>query len=298
MPVPETPPLTHYPGHGRRGLGAWVALPPVPGPDQTPLVAVHGIHRQAAKQAEGFAARAAALGRPVIAPEFDEGRWPLYQQVVRKGRADRALLALLDELRLVGICQTPCIELFGYSGGAQFAHRFAMLHPHCVQRLSLASAGWYTMPDTEPFPYGLAPRRGSKTDWGALMAARLREFLAIPTTVAVGGFDNRSDENTRRGEAIDRQQGTHRLARAEAWVAALTCAAAERGMPKPDIRLKVLPDVTHDFTECVVQGGLAALVLPDPAVVRGGGTMPSTTEAIWSVKTSRSMPSTQKGAKK
>ena len=217
-PAPETagPPagegvLSHRPGHGRSGLGAWIALPPVPGPDPTPLVAVHGIGRGACEQAAAFAARAAALGRPVIAPEFDAARWPLYQQAVRKGRADRALLGLLEELPLAGTGRTGRIDLFGYSGGAQFAHRFAMLHPHRVRRLSLAAAGWYTLPDAAPFPYGLGARSG--TDWGALIGARLREFLALPVTVTVGAEDHRPDAHTRRGAALDRRQGVHRRAR-------------------------------------------------------------------------------------
>lgn len=264
MHPPETPTLSHRAGRGRDGLAAWIALPAEPGPDPTPLVAVHGIRRQARDQAEAFAARAAALGRPVVAPEFDEARWPLYQQAVRKGRADRALLALLEELRLAGIWRTPRVELFGYSGGAQFAHRFAMLHPHLVGRLSLAAAGWYTMPDAAPFPYGLGRRDGGDTDWGAMMGARLAEFLRLPVTVAVGALDDVPDGNTRRGEALDRQQGPHRRARAEAWVSALARAAAERGLSAPRIRLEVLPGTGHDFTECIARGGLAALVLPDP----------------------------------
>ena len=263
---PTTPsPLFHRPGHGRHGLAAWIALPAEPGPDPTPLVAVHGIRRGAREQAAAFADRATALGRPVIAPEFDAARWPLYQQAVRRGRADLALLELMAELRLAGIWRTARFELFGYSGGAQFAHRFAMLHPHLLRRLSLAAAGWYTFPDAAPFPYGLGPRGAEGTDWGAMASARLAEFLALAATVVVGEDDDRPDEHTRRGEAIDRQQGTNRRARAGAWVAALGRAAAVRGLPAPALRLRVLPGSGHDFTECMERGGLGALVLGAPA---------------------------------
>ncbi|MEM7496854.1 MAG: alpha/beta hydrolase [Pseudomonadota bacterium] len=257
---------------GPTGLSAWVALPERRGPDPTPLIAVHGIKRGARAQAAGFAARASAAGRPVVAPLFDTARWPLYQQAVRRGRADLALATLLDDLGLAGLPGTGRIDLFGYSAGAQFAHRFAMMHPQRVRRLSLAAAGWYTFPDDAPFPYGLGARRtvagrSDSVDWGALMAARLAEFLAIPKLVAVGGADTLSDETLRRGAEIDRHQGANRVARARTYAAALEDAAAARGIATPPPRLTILPGVTHDFTECLA-GGLATLVLTPPDAVR------------------------------
>ena len=152
--------LQHRVAEARGDLSCWLALPPEISIDAPPLVAVHGIRRGARDQASHFAARAAALGRPVIAPLFDVKAWPRYQQVVHRERADLALLALMTELRLAGIWRTRSFELFGYSGGAQFAHRFAMLYPHLVERLTVASAGWYTFPDNRRrYPYGTRPVR-------------------------------------------------------------------------------------------------------------------------------------------
>lgn len=247
---------------GRNALSCWLALPKEVSPDAPPLVAVHGIQRGARAQAELYAARAAASGRPVIAPLFDEKNWRRYQQVVRKERSDLALLSLLTELQLAGVWRTRTIELAGYSGGAQFAHRFAMLYPHLVSRLTVASAGWYTFPDSATFPYGLTARPGRKDDWGPRMAAGLDRFLRLPITACVGALDNTPDESTRSGEEIDRQQGSNRLERAKRWTETLRQAALARGIA-PSISLAILPGCGHDFRSCVLRGGLDWRALPD-----------------------------------
>lgn len=251
------------------GLPCWVALPEAGGAYGPPIVAVHGIKRGAQAQAEKFAAHARKTGRPVIAPLFSEQAWPNYQQVVRKGRADLALFGLMKELRARGIWQTDAFDLAGFSGGAQFAHRFAMLYPETVGRLTVSSAGWFTFPDSSPFPYGVGPRRG-RHNWGPVMEDRLAAFLKLPILVTVGERDCKKDRNTRSGPAIDAQQGLHRLERAKSWVEALHVAAALRGLPIPDVTLKILPRCGHGFIECADKGGLADLVFasdPKPSRV-------------------------------
>lgn len=248
-------------GSGRHGLPCWLAIPNELDTDRAPLVAVHGIRRGAKMQAQLFGACAAKVGQLVIAPLFDEEQWPLYQQVVRKGRADLALLRLMGELRLSGMWQTEKFELSGFSGGAQFAHRFAMLYPHLIRTLSVTSAGWYTFPDSEAFPYGLGARSGRKDDWGPQMKSRLHEFLRIPLNIAVGALDGDWDSNTRSGVEIDQQQGTNRIDRAHRWRRALSDAARKLGLPPQNVQLMELADSGHDFTECVTKGGLVKFVL-------------------------------------
>lgn len=259
MPKPT---ISLCPGGGRLGLPYWLAVPEVLADDSTPLVAIHGIQRRADQQAELLASTTLAMGRPLIAPLFDEATWPHYQQVVRKGRADLALLGLLQELRLMGIWQTPQIELSGFSGGAQFAHRFTMLYPQLVRSLTVTAAGWYTFPDDRPFPYGLGVQPDRKIQWGSRIETQLDDFLRVPIRIAVGALDNKTDENTRSGSRIDKQQGVHRLERAQRWGDALIECASERQLPSPSIAFAVLPDSGHDFSECIHKGGLEKL-LPD-----------------------------------
>jgi pimeloyl-ACP methyl ester carboxylesterase len=238
-----------------------MALPHRIAPEAAPLVAVHGIHRQPEAQARAFASRAAAQGRVVIAPMFDAAEWPRYQQVVLGGRADLALLDLMQELRLAGIVRTRQISLAGYSGGAQFAHRFAMLYPHLVERLTVTAAGWYTFPEGVPFPYGLGVRKG-RTRWGTRIAVGLEAFLSLPIEACVGTADNMPDENTRRRPRLDERQGPDRVTRATRWVEALSAASAARGIASR-ARLRLLAGCGHDFGQCVARGGLACIALPD-----------------------------------
>lgn len=254
--------IIHRPARGRRGLACWMVLPSRVAADAVPLIAVHGIQRGAYEKATLLRRRAEALGRPVIAPLFDQETWPHYQQLVRKGRADLALLALLEELRIEGVLQGPKFDLFGHSGGAQFAHRFAMLYPHLVRRLIVGAAGWYTFPDSAAFPLGLAPRPEQRDDWGPRMAAGLERFLRLPIRVYVGEFDNQRDDNTRSGPEIDQQQGIDRLTRAKRWSRAVEEAAKARGFT-PNVSLQVLPGCAHHFSDCVAHSALPHLVLPD-----------------------------------
>ncbi|WP_282606118.1 alpha/beta fold hydrolase [Pelagibius sp. Alg239-R121] len=261
----ESVTLLHRPAKGKAALACWLAMPSNVASDAQPLVAVHGIQRGAKQQAELLAPQAAALGRPVIAPLFDKHRWPRYQQVVLGKRADLALLELMTELRLAGIWRTQTFDLSGYSGGAQFSHRFAMLYPQLVRRLTVSSAGWYTFPDAAAFPYGLAARPGRTEDWGPRLAAGMEEFLQRPIQVCVGAEDCVSDPNTRHGPEIDRQQGKDRVTRAERWVAAIRQAAAARGI-SPQVTMTIMPDCGHDFRDCIQHGGLADLILPPEEV--------------------------------
>jgi pimeloyl-ACP methyl ester carboxylesterase len=254
--------LVQCSGRAPWSLPHWVAIPDQPQPDAVPLIAVHGVLRDARGQALGFAEAAAALGRPVIAPLFDEELYPRYQRVVLGRRADTALLALLDELEGSGQINTRRVDLFGYSGGAQFAHRFALLYPHRIRRLTLAAAGWYTFPDQAPYPYGLAPPARPTTAWGPHIEANLERFLRLPIRVCVGELDNQRDELTRSEAELDCQQGPDRLSRAGNWINAVRRAGWARGVVT-DIRLHELPDCGHDFRTCIRQGGLAGITLSD-----------------------------------
>lgn len=242
-------------GSSSNGLACWVAVPPCVDPAARALVAVHGIHRGARTQAMVFGRQAMEQGRIVIAPVFGYRQWRGYQQVYGKRRADHGLLALLDELSATLAIDLSRFDLFGYSGGAQFAHRFALAYPHRIGELHLLAAGWYSFPDREPYPYGLGAPVSPIPGFSPLLQASLGHFLSLPIRVYVGEHDNVVDEHVRSGAAIDHQQGQNRLERGRRWVAALREVAHARGLD-PDIAFHLLPDSDHDFQTCVESGGL------------------------------------------
>lgn len=238
----------------------WLALPRDPDPAARPLVAVHGIHRDAQGQARRLAAAASAAGRIVIAPLFDRRRYPNYQQPILRQRADIALLELIAQLQGRGLIHGRRFDLAGYSGGAQFAHRFAMLHPHRVGRLTLTAAGWYTLPHGQaPYPYGLGRPERRQPAWTPLIAQGIDDFLRLPIAVCVGEQDNLADAHTRRDPTLDALQGNDRLSRAHHWTRAVQDAAQARGIT-PRIQLHTLPRCGHDFGACVEQGGLSDIL--------------------------------------
>ncbi|WP_208353148.1 alpha/beta fold hydrolase [Pseudaestuariivita rosea] len=238
--------LLFRPAKGRRDLPCWIAAPVAGTSKAPPLVAVHGINREAMTQASLFKT-AIGTDRTVIAPCFSPEIWPRYQLAVKKGRADKALIRLIDSLQSDGLLSGPSFELFGFSGGAQFAHRFAMMHPERVQRLMVSSAGWYTFPDQTRFPYGIE---------NFVSEENLKRFLQIPIDIYVGADDTVVDKNTRNTPQVNAQQGINRAERAVRWAQALRRNAAKLYGIKADVRFSALSGCGHDFEECFNKGRL------------------------------------------
>lgn len=235
----------HLPGQPAR---EWFqSRPAAIGPDAPVLVIVHGIARNAVEYIFRLKRAADAAGAIVVAPLFTKSRYGQYQQVVSPSgvRADEALDEILAEVARTTGGGKGRFHLAGVSGGAQFAHRYALLHPDRVASLSLVAAGWYTMPDAEAvWPLGMA---GAPTT-GAVDPARLG---SIPMTVFVGDSDRMRDASLRADPEIDRLQGRHRLARAHTWTRAMRAAGCA------DLSLVSLPGVSHSLQLAFDQQDLA-----------------------------------------
>ncbi len=226
------------------------------------MVVLHGISRNADTLARLFAPEAERTGRTLIVPHFPEETWPCFQRPSKAARPDQALLALLDAVEDHFAGSTGPVEIFGHSGGAQLAHRFAMLYPHRVAGLHLVAAGWYCMPDdTMPYPYGLGPGKDAfAAKWARRKAHSLRDFLRLPAQVYVGTGDVSRDPALRKTRALDTRQGPNRHARAQTYVTALNAAAHRHGLT-PTARLMELTDCDHDVVRAITHNDLAARVL-------------------------------------
>lgn len=241
----------------RPSIPYFVHIPTRLDPTRRPVVAVHGIRREAEAQIKAFAPWAEETGRVVIAPLFTESDYPRYQKVVSDGcQADQALLGALRHIAETTGVDTSRFDLFGFSGGAQFAHRFALLHPERVGRLAVAAAGWYTLPDpAQSFPYGLAPPPGV----GQAFLPNLEAFLALPTLILVGEQDTSRDATFRKDRGLDATQGRNRVQRAARWAKELRAAAARSGIPAV-VRFRLVPNSGHSFQQCVDAGRLDRFV--------------------------------------
>lgn len=215
------------------------------------LMAVHGISRNAAEHAQAFESTADRLGCHLIAPHFDRESFRGFQILGLSGhgrRADHALQAALADLRRFGVDADARMILTGYSGGAQFAHRYALAHPRRVAMLLVAAAGWYTMPDADlPFPRGCGTGTDASVNFDPVA------LLTVPLLVMVGARDTERDAALRCDAWVDRDQGATRLARARAWVERISSETRQRGWP-PRCQFDVLPGVGHDFNAMVAAG--------------------------------------------
>lgn len=236
----------------------YLYVPSTGGTGARTFIAVHGITRNAAEQAHLFAPFAERYGVLLIAPLFPKDRFQDYQRLGRKGKGERADFALdrivAEVTSLIG-AKTNELYLFGYSGGGQFVHRYAMAHPERVARIALAAAGWYTFPDpTVHFPLGIRATSGLPD-----VRFNLAKFLSVPTYLMVGEKDVMRDPELRKSRRLDRQQGITRLERGRRWLKTVAATAKAYHLDTPHI-FEVLPNSNHSFAECMELGDMGRRV--------------------------------------
>lgn len=227
------------------------------------IVCVHGISRNAKEQINAFREQANQYDYIIIAPHFSRKNYQGYQRL-EKGAAGytpvEALHKILNDVHVKYTVKTNMFSLFGYSGGAQFAHRYALFYPEKIDRLIICSAGWFTFPvDDKTYPYGLKGTPKSVPEIGR----NLTTFLHLNITVLVGEFDNTNDPGLNRTKRINRQQGYHRLERARRWVYALQSQCNEMSV-RSNLRFIIIKGCGHSFNNCERLGNFSKYIfLPD-----------------------------------
>ncbi|HEX6852727.1 MAG TPA: hypothetical protein VF139_15125 [Candidatus Polarisedimenticolaceae bacterium] len=230
-----------------------IYVPASAAPGAPVLVAVHGISRNVLEHTVVFSPLCEEQGAVLVAPVFTPDQHMDYQRLGRRHRGHRVDLLLhrfLAEAGSLSGADVAQIHLFGFSAGAQFAHRYLMAHPDRVARAAVAAAGWYTFPDhSRKYPYGIRPGRSLEG-----VNFNPERFLRVPVEVLIGHNDVGSS-NVRRSERLDAQQGTNRVERARSWVAAMRDAATAYGL-KPLVSLTEVPGIDHSFTSFCTRGEL------------------------------------------
>ena len=230
-----------------------VYIPSTGGMDAPMLVTIHGISRNADEHARLFSAYCEMYGVVLVAPVFSKDQHPDYQRLGRLGhgkRTDVALNAIVAEAAALTGAHADQFYLFGFSGGAQFAHRYAMAYPHRVHGAAFASAGWYTMPEPRrKFPYGTR-----QIDRLPGVRFDAEDYLNVPMHVFIGADDD-DPQGVRHTLRLDREQGISRLERARTWVAAMKTAAQAHHLDS-QVHYEELPGCDHSFKRSVLRGGL------------------------------------------
>jgi poly(3-hydroxybutyrate) depolymerase len=162
------------------------------------LVSVHGSDRDPAQASRAFQAYADQAQVAVLAPLFPAGVADVREADAYKFlgvgypgglRYDLLLLAMVAEAAQRFGTQGQVFDLVGFSGGAQFVHRFCYVHPDRVRAACVAAPGRVTLPDVEePFPVGLADvarHFGRPVDAEALRRVRMHVVVGSQDREAV-----------------------------------------------------------------------------------------------------------------
>jgi pimeloyl-ACP methyl ester carboxylesterase len=210
------------------------------------LVAIHGTERDNGALRDLFAPLAERHGLIVLAPLFpcgiDDPRDRENYKYIEYGdiRFDHIVLSMVDEVAERYGIVADRFGLFGFSGGAHFAHRFLYLHPQRLDAVSICSPGSVTLLDENaPWWVGVADveaRFGCRLDLPAMRAAQVH--------VGVGGDDDATWEITHKpGSPVwmdgANDAGVTRVERAASLERSLRAA----GM---DPCFDVLPGIRHE----------------------------------------------------
>lgn len=153
---PPTPPAVQLLRHPTDARFSYALLSPDTGEDRPApglTVVVHDSTRNHRPCAEAYAEFAHRHHQVILAPLFPRGVRGDGQvdgyKFLREGelRYDALLHEMIsDACRHTG-CDGSRFFLQGYSGGAQFVHRYLLLHPERLRAVSLGAPGAVTLPD-------------------------------------------------------------------------------------------------------------------------------------------------------
>jgi len=162
------------------------------------LVAVHSSDRDYQDIRMHFADLAEKHKLVVLAPLFPSGigdrndnenyKYISYQNI----RFDLLLLQMVEEAATLYNIDADRFSLFGFSGGAHFAHRFFYLHPRRLSALSVAAPGSVTLID-ESRDWWVGTRDMEKVFGQCPDFPAMRQ---VPTQLLVGGADTNTNAIT------------------------------------------------------------------------------------------------------
>lgn len=215
------------------------------------LFVFHGVLRNASEYRDHAVGMADRFGALVVAPLFDDERFPLakYQHggIVRDGKAvpaDERTGAMIPKLAAAirEREKRPDMPYYmiGHSGGGQFLFRLAAFVETDAQEIVASNAGTLIFPrKNAPFPYGygkLPEELGTDVE--------MKRFCAQRLTLYLGEMDIERDEWLDVSTEAD-EQGPTRFQRNQSAFAAWKELANENGWPF-HWRMVVAKGIEHD----------------------------------------------------
>jgi len=221
-------------------------------PAHPAVIVQHGVLRNGADYRDFWIDAADRYQLLIVAPTFSDTVWPGAASYnngnvwTASGNprhpaawAYALVVRLAHTLREAELVTTGGIHLFGHSAGGQFVHRLASSQPlEPFAAIAVGNPGCYTLPTlTQTWPAGLA---GVGLD-----DSHLQRLLTYPLMILAGDQDNDPHAEHLPVDDFAMQQGAHRFARAQHYLAAGQREAQARGLECP-WRLQVVPGIGHD----------------------------------------------------
>lgn len=215
------------------------------------VFALHGMGGEGKAFCQAFLNAAERNGWLVVAPTFSYRNWKDPATVAEDDVAlTRDLANLLETLPArTGLPTTQRAILFGFSRGAQLAHRFALAYPERTRAVAAMSAGTYTIPASVDaagaslaFPFGTADlgRRLGRTVDAAAVAR-------IDFWIAVGGDDSNAEDVPRQWDTL---LGKTRVQRAASFAQQVADLGART-------QVDVYPGLGHAMSPEMIRGATA-----------------------------------------
>lgn len=159
------------------------------------VVLIHGSLRNAYELRDQFVDFAEAQQCAILAPLFPCGIEGLddfnnYKHLRYRSVAyDEILLDMVDEMSGIFRLNSEKFMMHGFSGGAQFAHRFFFRHPDQLSAISIAAPGTVTLADAN------TPWWVGTSDMEYLLGAPLRPEIMrnVPVQLVIGADDTLPD---------------------------------------------------------------------------------------------------------
>lgn len=216
------------------------------------LVAVHGTERNAPLLRSLFAEFSERTGVVILAPHFPGGIGDPrdvhgYKYIRANGvHYDEVLLGMIDEVAHRYGIDRERVLMFGFSGGAHFAHRFWYLHPERLRALTVAAPGSVTLPDMAA-KWWVGVGDMQEKFGRALNLAAMRAVRAL---LVVGEQDTAVDVITHTPASPYWLEGANRAGKTR--VERLRYLHDMMSKQDIDTRLRELPGVTHEYRPLVL----------------------------------------------
>lgn len=257
--VPPTPaPQVAELPHPYESLELFIHLPPDAAKYQ-PLRVLLVLH--------GMGGRGAVFSQGLVA-ESDKNHWLLVAPTIPYNDYMNMTTLLMEDVRYTGMLADMMSHLpkklglklrqhalvYGFSRGAQLAHRFGIFYPERVESVAAISAGSFTLPsenrDTTAgaapmkMPYGISDL---ELYLGHVMNSA--ELKKVSFLIEVGENDNQPDEVPRQ---FDPYVGKTRVERARAFQNELLSDGISA-------RLIIFPNTGHQMTNDMIKSALQFL---------------------------------------